>query len=80
MAAESMSPPRQRSRYAPDRQVKRALTYALEHGVAIVLSADGSVAISGRLDAPAAPPAEEDIELEFENWKRQRDNTAARGQ
>ncbi len=77
MTADTIARPRKRSRYAPDRQVKRAVTFALTHGVAIVLSADGSVAISGRLDALTA---EEDIEVEFENWKRQRDHAAPRGQ
>lgn len=49
MNARRRSP---RNRWAPDDIAARAALLALEHGVSLVLYADGSVAITGRLDTP----------------------------
>lgn len=69
---------RRRSRYAPDNQIERVARLALEYGVNVVLGADGSVAINGRLDGTTN--SAEDLDSELESWKRRRDNKAARGQ
>lgn len=76
MTADDVSSPRKRSRYAPDRQVKRAIAFALEYGLAIQLGADGSVAITGRLDPSTE---EDDVEAAFQKWKRQQARAAEGG-
>lgn len=77
-----MTPPRRRSRYAPDREVERAFKLMRDQGFEpkrLKLGADGSIELDSG-PAPALTEGEGSPDDALDAWKRQQENGPARRQ